>query len=198
MNSENEINAGTDGENAAAAEASGHAEPGGADCGNDAPGERDKTAGEPEDAAAKIARLEAELGRIKAALTELGGEFTAAADGRIYALVGKLVAEKEAAREENARLRVEFAVADALRAAGARNGKVVEALLDIKRIGVDVDGNVQGLETQIKALRRSDPYLFEGGAAGTGNARSLGRTLKGGEAESLGKRLGALAGKRGR
>lgn len=70
-------------------------------------------------------------------------------------------AEEYAANIEN--LRLDNAVNLALSGAKAKNSKAVRALLDLTKSKVGEDGKVEGLEAQIKALQKSDAYLFDAG-----------------------------------
>ena len=54
----------------------------------------------------------------------------------------------------------DFALSDALRGAKARNTKAVMGLLEHDKI-VLKDGKLDGLDSQLEALKKSDPYLFE-------------------------------------
>ena len=58
-------------------------------------------------------------------------------------------------------LRLDNAVDMALSGAKAKNTKAVRALLDLTKAKVGEDGKVEGLEAQIKAIQKSDAYLFE-------------------------------------
>lgn len=57
-------------------------------------------------------------------------------------------------------VRLDNAVELAITGAKARNAKAVKALLDLTNSKLGDDGKVDGLEAQIKALQKSDPYLF--------------------------------------
>lgn len=57
-------------------------------------------------------------------------------------------------------VRLDNAVELAISGAKARNAKAVKALLDLTNSKLGDDGKVDGLEAQIKALQKSDPYLF--------------------------------------
>lgn len=61
------------------------------------------------------------------------------------------------AREDS--IRVDMALENALNQSGARNHKAVLALIERDKIKVR-DGKVTGLQEQMDALRKSDPYLF--------------------------------------
>ncbi len=61
---------------------------------------------------------------------------------------------------EISKLKLDNAVETALTAAGAKNNKALRALLDSEKIKLDRSGKLEGLEEQLKAVRKSDPYLF--------------------------------------
>lgn len=85
-------------------------------------------------------------------LRELG--LTEEQAGRAAALLNK--------EEERLRLALkEQAVLLALAAAGARNPRVVKAAIDLEQVELTEDGELQGLQEQVEALKRSDGYLFE-------------------------------------
>lgn len=71
-------------------------------------------------------------------------------------------ASKEAHEKEIKELKVSTALEKALSDAKAKNAKAVQALLDL---GDDVeladDGSIKGLDDKIKALKKSDAYLFD-------------------------------------
>lgn len=53
-----------------------------------------------------------------------------------------------------------FAISNSLRDAGAKNAKAVSALLDLDKVSFDHKGKLSGLYDQLKALKKSDSYLF--------------------------------------
>jgi len=57
--------------------------------------------------------------------------------------------------------RMDNAINLALAGAKAKNSKAVRALLDLAKIKVGEDGTAEGLEDQLKAIQKSDAYLFE-------------------------------------
>lgn len=71
-------------------------------------------------------------------------------------------ASKEAHEKEMKELKVSNALEKALSSAKAKNPKAVKALLEL---GEDVeladDGSIKGLDEKIKALQKSDAYLFD-------------------------------------
>lgn len=81
--------------------------------------------------------------------------------------VEQLQADNKKAADEYAaniaQIRLDNAVELALTGAKAKNGKAVRGLLDLSKIKVGDDGKVEGLEEQIKAIQKSDAYLFDSG-----------------------------------
>ncbi len=81
--------------------------------------------------------------------------------------IESLQAENKSLSEQHAKelrdLKVDNAITTALTAAGAKNIKAVKALLTIDdKTELAEDGSIKGLAEQIKALAKSDGYLFEG------------------------------------
>ena len=98
-------------------------------------------------------------------------------------------ANKTASEEHEAQIRqirMDHAVESALTGAKAKNVKAVRALLNLDDLDVDDDGNVKGLDKQIKKLAEADDtkFLFDatedagagadGGAAGKPKANVFG------------------------
>lgn len=81
---------------------------------------------------------------------------------RIQQLQDDNKAAKEAHEKEIKDLKVANALEKALSDAKAKNAKAVQALLEL---GDDVelaeDGSIKGLDEKIKALKKSDAYLFD-------------------------------------
>ena len=70
------------------------------------------------------------------------------------------------------RMQIDNAVNAALHAAGGKNTTAIKALLkDLDKAELGEDGTVKGLDEQIKALVKSDAYLFE-----SKNAKPTGAT----------------------
>lgn len=63
-------------------------------------------------------------------------------------------------KAELAQLKLDNAMETALTAAGAKNIKAVKALLDTSKVKLEDDGKLTGWDEQIKAVQKSDPYLF--------------------------------------
>ena len=68
--------------------------------------------------------------------------------------------QEKAHKAELAQLRLDNAIDAALTAAGAKNGKAVKALLDVSIVKLGEDGKLAGWDDQIKAVQKSDAYLF--------------------------------------
>ena len=67
---------------------------------------------------------------------------------------------RKAHQAELAQLKLDHAIDAALAAAGAKNAKAVKALLDVSKVKLGEDGKLTGWEEQIKAVQKSDSYLF--------------------------------------
>lgn len=77
-----------------------------------------------------------------------------------------LQADNKAAKAEYEasikKMQIDNAINAALMGAGAKNIKAATALLnDVDKFEITEDGTVKGLDEQIKALAKSDSYLFE-------------------------------------
>lgn len=68
--------------------------------------------------------------------------------------------QEKAHKAELAQLKLDNAIDAALTAAGAKNGKAVKALLDVSKVKLGEDGKLTGWDEQIKAVQKSDAYLF--------------------------------------
>ena len=68
--------------------------------------------------------------------------------------------QKKAHEAEISQLRLDNAVDAAILAAGGKNVKAVRALLDADKLRLEKDGTVTGLSDQIKAIQKSDAYMF--------------------------------------
>lgn len=68
--------------------------------------------------------------------------------------------QEKAHKAELAQLKLDNAMDAALTAAGAKNGKAVKALIDISKVKLGEDGKLAGWDEQIKAIQKSDAYLF--------------------------------------
>lgn len=80
---------------------------------------------------------------------------------QITTLQGENKAAKEAHEKELKELKVSNALEKALTDAKAKNSKAVQALLELgDDVELNEDGTVKGLDEKIKALKKSDAYLF--------------------------------------
>ena len=68
--------------------------------------------------------------------------------------------QQKAHEAEITQLRLDNAVEAAILAAGAKNVKAVRALMDADKLRLEKDGTVTGLSDQIKAIQKSDAYMF--------------------------------------
>lgn len=68
--------------------------------------------------------------------------------------------QEKAHKAELAQLRLDNAIENALTVAGAKNSKAVKALLDVSKVKLGEDGKLTGWDDQIKAIQKSDAYLF--------------------------------------
>jgi len=110
-----------------------------------------------------------QLGEVKTQNTTLDKDLKAAVKGaktqeELNAKITELTTANEATKTEYETKIAErergYLLEDALKGSKARNSKAVRSLLNLESVKV-VDGKVIGLEEQIKALKTSDPYLFE-------------------------------------
>lgn len=69
--------------------------------------------------------------------------------------------QEEAHKAEIAQIKLDNAIDAALTAAGAKNTKAVKALLDVSKVKLGDDGKLTEWEDQLKAVQKSDSYLFE-------------------------------------
>lgn len=68
----------------------------------------------------------------------------------------------EAHQKEIKELKVNSALEKALTNAKAKNAKAVQALLDLgDDVELNEDGTIKGLDEKIKALKKSDAYMFD-------------------------------------
>ena len=68
--------------------------------------------------------------------------------------------QKKAHDAEMAQLKLDNAIDAALTAAGANNIKAVRAMIDTSKMKLGEDGTVEGLSDAIKAVQKSDSYMF--------------------------------------
>lgn len=68
--------------------------------------------------------------------------------------------QQKAHDAEIAQLKLDNAVDSALLTAGAKNVKAARSLLNAEKLRMEKDGTVTGLADQIKAIQKSDAYMF--------------------------------------
>lgn len=68
--------------------------------------------------------------------------------------------QKKAHDAEMVQLKLDNAIDAALTAAGAKNIKAVRAMIDTSKMKLGEDGTVEGLSDAIKAVQKSDSYMF--------------------------------------
>lgn len=68
--------------------------------------------------------------------------------------------QKKAHDAEMAQLKLDNAIDAALTTAGAKNIKAVRAMIDTSKMKLGEDGTVEGLPDAIKAVQKSDSYMF--------------------------------------
>lgn len=69
--------------------------------------------------------------------------------------------QEEAHKAEIAQIKLDNAIDAALTAAGAKNTKAVKALMDVSKVKLGDDGKLTEWDEQLKAVQKSDAYLFE-------------------------------------
>lgn len=69
--------------------------------------------------------------------------------------------QEEAHKAEIAKIKLDNAIDAALTAAGAKNTKAVKALMDVSKVKLGDDGKLTEWDEQLKAVQKSDAYLFE-------------------------------------
>ena len=145
-----------------------------------------------ENAKADTESLKAELAQAKDTIAERDNQLKElkAAAGDNEALTAKIAeleaANKDAAekhKEELKTLKINAAVDMALTKSGAKTMKAVKALLDMDSIKLDKDGNVTGIDEQIKSLTEGEDtkYLFntepfKGVSVGTSSETPAGKS----------------------
>ncbi len=78
-----------------------------------------------------------------------------------YISKDKTIELETAYAEKLNNLKLSYTLENALKEAGAKNIKAVEALLDKEQIVFSETGEIAGLYEQIESLKKSDSFLFE-------------------------------------
>ena len=117
---------------------------------------------EKEELAAKVKQLEAQI-------TEANGKIEAFKSmdiDRIKAEAEEYKTKYEKTAKDSAReiegIRLQHAVENGLRDAGARNIKAAAALLDMAKVTLNDDGTAAGLKEQLENIKKDNGFLFEG------------------------------------
>lgn len=76
----------------------------------------------------------------------------------------KYKADRAELEQQVASVKLTSALDLGLSSAKVRNARALKGLLDMDAIKLDDAGKLTGLDEQIKAIRKSDPYLFDEGA----------------------------------
>ena len=117
----------------------------------------------------QLAEVERERDGLKATVTERDTQLeTLKKSSGDNEALQKQIADLQKANEDQqkahdaeiAQLRLDNAVEAAILAAGAKNVKAVRALMDADKLRLEKDGTVTGLSDQIKAIQKSDAYMF--------------------------------------
>lgn len=69
--------------------------------------------------------------------------------------------QEKAHKAEIAQIKLDNAIDAALTAAGAKNTKAVKAQMDVSKVKLGDDGKLTEWDEQLKAVQKSDAYLFE-------------------------------------
>ena len=135
----------------------------------------EKAKGSSEENAAKVKQLEAETKSLKDTIAERDTQLeelkkTSGDNKELQAQIDKLTADNKAASEkheaEMAALKKSHAIEAALTDAKAKAVKAVTPYIDADKVSFDSNGNLTGLEEQIKALKEAEDtkFLFSEGA----------------------------------
>ncbi|MCC6148347.1 MAG: phage scaffolding protein [Anaerolineaceae bacterium] len=118
----------------------------------------------------KLGALQTELDGVKTQLVEAGKQIESFKSMDIEGVKKSADEWKTKAEEaernaqtELAKLKFDHALDGALTGAKAKNAKAVRALLDTELLKFnDADGSIIGLEDQLKKIKESNDFLFEG------------------------------------
>ena len=127
--------------------------------------------GEVKNLEAKVSTLESENASLKTQVSERDAQLETLKNstGDVEAMkqqIATLQADNKAKDEAHAaeikQMKIDTAIDNALGDAKAKNKVAVKALLkDLDKAELAEDGTIKGLSEQIKALQKSDSYLFE-------------------------------------
>ena len=104
-------------------------------------------------------------------LREAAGKYNGAElEKQLNELQQKYTADTKALQDALDSEKLAGALEAAMVRGGARNTKALMGLLDLEKISMK-DGNLTGLEDQLKAIRETDAYLFNDGPRGSWGGR---------------------------
>lgn len=116
------------------------------------------------------AKFDAETGKVRDLTTQLGDRDTQLKNlqtvdadklnAEIIRLQGENQTQKETYDKQIKSQAKDYAIAEELRSAKAKNANAVKALLDDSKITYK-DGNIEGLSDQLKSLKEKESYLFD-------------------------------------
>lgn len=69
--------------------------------------------------------------------------------------------------KEIEKVKFDFKLEAKMKEVGAKNMKAIKALIDMDQVKLGENGDIEGFDTQIEALKESDSYLFEEVGKGT-------------------------------
>lgn len=125
----------------------------------------EKAKGKADELATENTELKAQLKKRDDDLVELRKSVkdneTLSADFK--ALQEKYKNDRADLEKQVAQIKLTSALDMGLSGAKVRNAKALKGLLDMDAIKLDDAGQLTGLADQLKAIRKSDPYLFDGG-----------------------------------
>ena len=125
----------------------------------------EKAKGKADELATENTELKAQLKKRDDDLVELRKSVkdneTLSADFK--ALQEKYKNDRADLEKQVAQVKLTSALDMGLSGAKVRNAKAIKGLLDMDAIKLDDAGKLTGLADQLKAIRKSDPYLFDGG-----------------------------------
>ena len=116
---------------------------------------------------ADVTNLKESLATAQNDLTTARSELTAANE-KLKGYDPDWQAKMTDAQNQVGAVRRDAAIQNALTAAGARNTKAALAMLDLDKVQLGDDGQLEGLEDQLTELTKSDSWLFASGDGATG------------------------------
>lgn len=118
----------------------------------------------------EFAEVKAEADSLKTQLEERDTQLGSLRDqsqgnAELQATIDALRADNEASKEvhqsELNKTKLHYELDQALLLNKAINPRAVRALLDTQTVTLNEEGHIEGLESQLEAVKQSDPYLFQ-------------------------------------